>query len=68
MVWTYGSKLWGTTYNSNIVILQRVPTKVLKAILNASCYFPNYIQESNLKIPSMKKVIRNSAKINQLLV
>ena len=29
-VWTYGVQLWGTTSNSNVVILQRYRSKTLR--------------------------------------
>ena len=39
-VWTYGIQLWGTASNSNIEILQRFQSKMLRSLLNASWYVP----------------------------
>jgi hypothetical protein len=33
--WTYGIQLWGTNSNSNIEILERFQSKVLRLIVNA---------------------------------
>ena len=37
-VWTYGVQLWGVAAQSNIDIIQRVQSKVLRIITNASIY------------------------------
>ena len=39
-VWTYGIQLWGTASNSNIEILQRFQSKMLRSLLNAPWYVP----------------------------
>jgi hypothetical protein len=40
-LWTYGIQLWGTASNSNIAILERFQSKVLRLIVNAPWYVPN---------------------------
>ena len=42
-IWTYGVQLWGTTSNSNIDILERFQSKVLRVITDAPWYVPNTI-------------------------
>jgi hypothetical protein len=34
-IWSYGIQLWGTTSNSNIEILERFQSKVLRLIVDA---------------------------------
>ena len=40
---TYGVQLWGTASNSNIDILERFQSKVLRIITDAPWYVPNTI-------------------------
>jgi hypothetical protein len=40
-IWTYGKQLWGTASTSNIEILERFQSKVLRMIVAAPCYVPN---------------------------
>lgn len=42
-VWTYGIQLWGTTSNSNIDIIQRFQSKVIRNILEAPWYVTNEV-------------------------
>jgi hypothetical protein len=35
LIWTYGIQLWGTTSSSNIEILERFQSKVLRLIVDA---------------------------------
>jgi hypothetical protein len=59
-IWTYGIQLWGTTSNSNIEILERFQSKVLRLIVDA----PRYVSNSVIrKEPSNT----NSKEINQPL-
>lgn len=61
-IWTYGIQLWGTACNSNIEILQRFQSKVLRNIVNAPWYVPNTVIQSDLKITSVKDEIKNFSK------
>lgn len=61
-IWTYGIQLWGTACNSNIEILQRYQSKVLRSIVNAPWYVPNAIIQRDLKIKSVKDEIKNFSK------
>jgi hypothetical protein len=56
-IWTYGIQLWGMTSNSNITILERFQSKVLRLIVNAPWYMPNSVIRKDLRIPSVKKEI-----------
>jgi hypothetical protein len=40
-IWTYGIQLWGTVSTSNIEILERFQSKVLRMIVDAPWYVPN---------------------------
>jgi hypothetical protein len=56
-IWTYGIQLWGTTSNSNIAILERFQSKVLRLIVDAPWYVPNSVIRKDLRIPSVKEEI-----------
>jgi hypothetical protein len=65
-IWTYGIEMWGTTSNSNIEILRRFQTKVLRAIVNAPWYVPNTTIERDLQMPSVRQEIQKcSAKYSK---
>jgi len=42
-IWTYGVQLWGSASNSNIDILERFQSKVLRIITDAPWYVPNTV-------------------------
>jgi hypothetical protein len=54
-VWTYGIQLWGTASNSNLDILERFQSKVLRIITDAPWYIPNNIIKGDLYIPTVKR-------------
>jgi hypothetical protein len=56
-IWTYGIQLWGTTSNSNIEILERFQSKVLRLIVDAPWYVSNSIIRNDLRIPTVKEEI-----------
>jgi hypothetical protein len=56
-IWTYGIQLWGTTSNSNIEILERFQSKVLRLIVDAPWYVSNSIIRMDLQIPTVKEEI-----------
>lgn len=58
-VWTYGIQLWGTTADSNVEILQRFQSKVLRSIINAPWYVSNSCIHRDLAIPTVKQEIKN---------
>lgn len=57
-VWTYGVQLWGSASNSNIEILERFQSKVLRMISDAPWYVPNIVIASDLQVPSVKDEIK----------
>jgi len=54
-VWTYGIQLWGTASNSDLEILERFQSKVLRIITDAPWYMPNTIIKCDLQIPTVKQ-------------
>jgi hypothetical protein len=58
-IWTYGVQLWGSASNSNIEILERFQSKVLRIITEAPRYVPNAMIKRNLKVLSVRQEVRN---------
>jgi len=56
-IWTYGLELWGFASKSNIAIIQRFQSKLLRAIVNAPWYITNAMTHSDLGIPTIQDVI-----------
>jgi hypothetical protein len=56
-VWTYSIQLCGTTSDSNIEILERFQSKVLRLIVDAPWYVSNSIIRKDLHIPTVKEEI-----------
>ena len=50
-IWTYGIVLCGCTSKSNITIMQRYQSKILRAITNAPWYANNQTLHTDLQIP-----------------
>jgi hypothetical protein len=50
-IWTYGIQLWGTSANSNIQIIQRFQSKVIRSILQAPWYVSNATLHADTSIP-----------------
>lgn len=61
-VWTYGIQLWGSASKSNIEILQRFQSKVLRMIVDAPWYVPNELIQRDLQIKSVQEEITNYSK------
>jgi hypothetical protein len=62
-IWTYGIELWGCAGKSNMVIMQRCQSKILRAIADAPWYVSNHTLHTDLKIPYVSSVIKD--KINK---
>jgi len=56
-IWTYGIQLWGTVANSNLEILQRYQSKVLRIIINGPWYYATN-DTFHLKISTIKETIK----------
>jgi hypothetical protein len=57
-IWIYGIQLWGTASTSNIEILERFQSKVLRMIVDAPWYVPNSLIRRDLSCPTVKEEIR----------
>jgi hypothetical protein len=57
-VWIYGIQLWGTASNSNLEILERFQSKVLRIITDVPWYVPNTIIKRDLQITTVKQEAR----------
>jgi hypothetical protein len=60
-IWTYGVQFWGSASNSNIEILERFQSKVLRIITNAPRYVPNAVIKRDLKVLSVRQTLRNNS-------
>jgi hypothetical protein len=60
-IWTYGVQLWRSASNSNIVILERFQSKVLRITTDAPWYVPNAVIKRDLKVPSVRQEVRNNS-------
>jgi len=58
-IWTYGLELWGCAFKSNIAIIQRFQSKLLRAIVNAPWYITNAMIHSYRGIPTVQDVIHD---------
>lgn len=64
-IWTYGIQLWGTASNSNIEILERFQSKILRAMLNIPLYVSNKYIQQDLEINTVKQELTKHSKIYQ---
>jgi len=55
--WSYGIELWGYASKSNIVIMLRSQSEILRAIANAPWYVTNHTLHTNVNIPYASGVI-----------
>lgn len=60
-IWTYGIQLWGTAANSNIEILQRFQSKILRLITKAPYYVTNDTIHRDLQMPTVREEVRKHA-------
>jgi hypothetical protein len=57
-MWSYGREMWGCASKSNVVIILRSQTKILRAIASAPWYTTNHTLHTDFKIPYVSDVIR----------
>ena len=57
-VWTYGIELWGCATKSNIAVIQRYKSKLLRSMTNAPWYVSNHTLHLDLRIPYVYMVSR----------
>jgi hypothetical protein len=67
-IWTYGLELWGYTSKSNVAIIERSQSKVLRTIANAPWFVSNHTFHTDLNIPYVSEVIneRTDRHLNKL--
>jgi hypothetical protein len=56
-IWSYGTDLWGCANKSNVVIMKRSQSKILRAIANSPWYVTNHTLHPDLKVPYVRDVI-----------
>jgi hypothetical protein len=56
-IWGYRIELWGCASKSNIVIVQRSQSKILRAIANALWYVTNHTLHTEFNIPYVSYII-----------
>ena len=54
-IWTYGMQLWGTASTSNIDILEKFQSKVLRITTDAPWYVPNAVIKHDLQVLSVRQ-------------
>jgi hypothetical protein len=59
-IWTYGAEIWGCTSKSNISIIQKRQSKLLRMIANAPRYVPNtcITLHKDLNVPLLEEVLK----------
>jgi hypothetical protein len=63
-IWTYGTEIWGCVSKSNIWIIHRSRSKIIRMIANAPWYVPNITLHEDLKVPLVKEVIKQRSTIH----
>ena len=66
-VWTYGIELWGCATKSNIAILQRYRSKLVRTTTNAPWYVTNHTLHTDLHIPYVHQVIHDTVNKHRTL-
>jgi hypothetical protein len=60
-IWVYGIELWGCASKSNISIIQRRQSKILRIITNKPWYVNNQTLHTDLNIPYINDVIKEKS-------
>jgi hypothetical protein len=60
-IWTYGIELCGCASKSNVAIIQRSQSKILRMIADAPWYVTNQTLHDDLNVPSVKEVIKTNS-------
>jgi len=58
-IWDYGVQLWGSASNSNLEILERFQSKVLRTITDAPWYVPNAVIKRDLQVLTVRQEVPN---------
>jgi hypothetical protein len=67
-IWTYGIELWGCATKSNIAIIQRYQSKLLRTMANAPWYVSNHTQHTDLRIPYVRTVFQERIAIHRTVL
>jgi ribosomal protein S17E len=57
-IWAYGAEIWGCASKSNISIIQRSQSKILRMLANAPWYAPSITLHEDLNVRLVKEVIK----------
>lgn len=60
-IWVYGIEIWGCASISNINIIQRSQSKILRMLVDAPWYVTNQTLHEDLNIPYVKDVIKDKS-------
>ncbi|GBP11166.1 Probable RNA-directed DNA polymerase from transposon X-element [Eumeta japonica] len=60
-IWKYGVEIWGTASTTNLKIIQRVQSKILRTIVNAEWYIRDEDIHRDLNVKTVKEVVRDSS-------
>ena len=58
-IWTYGVQLWGSASNSNLEILERFQSKVLRIITGVPWYVSNAVIKRDLQVLTVRQEVWN---------
>jgi len=58
-IWTYGLQLWGSASNSNIEILQRFQSQVLRIFTDVPWCMPNVVITRELQVLSVRQEVHD---------
>lgn len=58
-IWMYGIQLWGSAKYSNIELIQRAQSKILRKITGAPWYIRNENLHNDLQVPLVREVFSN---------
>jgi len=67
-VWTYGIELWGCASSSNIEIIQRYQSKILRLIAQAPWHVTNQILHRDLRIATVREIFKDKAEAHRKTV
>jgi hypothetical protein len=60
-IWAYGAEIWGCASQTNIAILQRCQSKIIRMITNAPWYVSNATLHEDLLVPPIKEAIKGKS-------
>jgi hypothetical protein len=60
-IWSYGLELWGCSSKSNVAIIQRSQSKILRMIADAPWYVTNATLHTDLGISSVQNAIKQKS-------